>query len=146
MNRKGIHTRAPPTFSPGPERPCQDRPGVCLHPSSPWHALARADWPGGRKRSRACRSLTPRIPWRVAVAWTRSSCLHTSHGWCKQFRREPAWHSESGRQLSFVPVVNPFALHKRWKIGLCCGSWLLGLRVKESFFILLFLPFFFFLF
>lgn len=74
---------------------------------------------GLRKLSWACISLNPHIPFRVAAAWTSSSCLHTRNGWCKQFNREPAWHSESGCQLSFVPVVNPFALHKRWKIGLC---------------------------
>ena len=101
----------------------------------PWNFLCWTELQGLRKLSWACISLNPHMPFRVAAAWTSSSCLHTRNVWCRQFNRELAWHSESGCSFSFVPVVNPFALHKRWKIGLCYLNWFFRLCVKGSFII-----------
>ena len=104
---------------------CNERLRDFLHLSLR-NSFCWAELQGLRKLSCACISLNPYIPFKVAAAWTSSSCLHTRNGWYSQFNRELAWHNESGCQFSFVPVVNPFALHKRWKTGLCSWTGSLG--------------------
>lgn len=55
---------------------------------SPWNSLCSSNSKGLRKPSWACISLNPRMPFRVAAAWTTSSCLHTRSDWCEPLNRE----------------------------------------------------------